>query len=123
MFGSGFEEEKKDSILIHDIECSTLQQLLEFMYTGQLKIDDATIQELKLLAAADKYEVLQLTKALDSYLCTNVKDGIVFESWKAANLHNAPLLKEASARYISSTMDREATAKILKVCPFFAIIL
>ncbi|CAI5482504.1 unnamed protein product [Closterium sp. Yama58-4] len=114
MFSSGFQESKENSILIHDIDCPTVERLLEYMYTGRVKIEDATLQESKLLATADKYEVLELVRFLDSGLCSYLKDDTVFEFWRAAVMHNAPLLKEASITYIISRMNRGATAKILK---------
>ncbi|CAI5936551.1 unnamed protein product [Closterium sp. NIES-64] len=84
------------------------------MYTGELQKEDATIKELKLLAAADKYEVVELTRFLDSRLCTCFTDDTAFEFWKAANLHNAPMLKETSASYLLSGANREAAVKVLK---------
>ncbi|CAI5482503.1 unnamed protein product [Closterium sp. Yama58-4] len=47
---------------------ATLEQILSYMYTGVVHIQKATVKEVKLLVAADKYEVLELKERLESRL-------------------------------------------------------
>ncbi|CAI5496874.1 unnamed protein product [Closterium sp. Naga37s-1] len=69
MFTSGFQEETSGHVQIDDVDTSTVEKLLNYMYTGQLSAKEITRQEIKLLVAADKYEVLELKDNLESQLC------------------------------------------------------
>ncbi|CAI5482502.1 unnamed protein product [Closterium sp. Yama58-4] len=113
MFGGGFKEEKAGSIHIEDMNRQTLEMLLNFMYTGDVEVTEATTKELELLIAADKYGVEALKKLLDAALPKHLNGENVFECLKVSEMHSAPTLKEASAGHICDKVDRESSFKKL----------
>ncbi|CAI5484946.1 unnamed protein product [Closterium sp. Yama58-4] len=120
MFSSGFEEVKKGSVYIADTDGPTLEKLVSFMYAGELPITRATMQEVDLLVAADKYEVSELKQHLCSSLCELLNDEIDFPALKVADMHDVRPLRRASTNYILNKMDRAVSSVILKArLPFF----
>ncbi|CAI5482514.1 unnamed protein product [Closterium sp. Yama58-4] len=113
MFSSGLQEEKKSSVHIQDTDGPTLEKLISFMYSGELPLETATMQEVKLLVAADKYQVLELKEHLCLSLCKFLSDDIVFEAFKVADMHDAPSVRQACADYILKKMDRKASSPII----------
>ena len=61
MLASGMKEASSSRIVISDVETGTIEQMLEFVYTGKLTKTLLTDELLiELLYCADKYEFAQL---------------------------------------------------------------
>ncbi|CAI5484951.1 unnamed protein product [Closterium sp. Yama58-4] len=113
MFSSGLQEETKSSVHIQDTGGPTLEKLISFMYSGDLPMKSATMPKIKLLVAADKYQVLELKEHLCLCLCGSLDNDIVFEAFKVADMHDAPSVRQACADYILKKMDRKASSPII----------
>ncbi|GAV08095.1 hypothetical protein RvY_17837 [Ramazzottius varieornatus] len=100
MFSSNLEECKTGRCEIPDIDDATLTGLVRYMYLGCLECvkEDAK----KLLAAADKYQVLDLKNHCQNVLIDNLNmDNVVDLLFFAQQMVTAEL-KQAALRYMAA---------------------
>lgn len=66
MFTGGLCEGQQGSVELHQVPARVLEQLLEFIYSGEVRIDQANVQEL--MIAADMLELIEVVEGGTEYL-------------------------------------------------------
>ncbi|KAH9390693.1 hypothetical protein TYRP_006272 [Tyrophagus putrescentiae] len=98
------KESLEKRVVIEDVTAETMNRLLTFIYTGELKLDDKGKEAslIELLAAVDKYQVDSLKAE-----CENLLGRLVTVEWvcailQSADLHNASDLKDRCLNFVVS---------------------
>jgi hypothetical protein len=63
----GLSENRQQKITLHSINFEILSLLIDFIYTGQIEINQINVQEL--LAAADMLQISEVVTGCCEYLC------------------------------------------------------
>lgn len=66
MFTGGLCEQQQRSVELHQVPARILEQLLEFIYSGEVRIDQTNVQEL--MVAADMLELTEVVDGCTDYL-------------------------------------------------------
>jgi hypothetical protein len=72
MFTGDFRETTAKEQEVEDVSASTFEELLHFIYTGDLRDKDFPVEDL--LPIADRYEVIDLMKFCDQKLLKSIND-------------------------------------------------
>ncbi|XP_015280652.1 PREDICTED: actin-binding protein IPP-like [Gekko japonicus] len=98
LFMGGFKESQDGEVLLKDLDPSTLQSLLAFLYTGDLDPSPETAEGL--FAAASRLQLLPALEHISRYL----KEGLSAENclrlYMLAHDHNDATLLHATLRYV-----------------------
>jgi len=98
MFTSDVLEAKRERIVIQSLDGITLASLLEFMYTGQIRVTNENVQEL--LIAGDMIELREVVEICTDHLVRQLEPSNALGIFRFASDHNCLLLKEAALRYV-----------------------
>jgi len=98
MFSNDFKEKKSSEVVIEDLEESTVTELIHYIYSG--KVRNLNDQALKLLAAADKYDIRELKETCESYLRDKISKANICDILIQAYLHNSKMLEELAFRFV-----------------------
>lgn len=114
-----FENEFLSKILIEDFDYETIKDLIEYIYTGNMKkVTD------QLLIAADKYEVSELKKLCEEHLIETIDLDSVINLLVLADCYKATSLYEKVAAYIqehtAAFMNLEDTNAMFMMYPQLA---
>lgn len=99
MFKHEFQEKEKKVVEIKDIKSNVFEQLLQYMYTGE--IDFKCIDAAELMVAADKYEVDSLKEECASYLSQDITVENASRYLVLAHVHNSSILHQATLNFMS----------------------
>lgn len=118
MFSSGMTESDKTEIKLHGIAGEALQLLINYCYTGEIKISTANIE--LLLPAASQLEFVELekecSKFLQGFLKRNPRNCISY--YAVAELYNFFDLKELSIKLMfTQFMDITSTEAFSEMSP------
>ena len=107
MLEAGMSEEKESVLKIDDTTPNTLRQLLQYIYSGKLELED--FKDLKeLLKLGHKYQLVEL---VDHYskelLMKGLTEENALELGILGDMLNSSILTEASAKYIKENLDEE----------------
>jgi BTB/POZ domain len=105
MLTTKMHEQATGRIKLNNITLKTGQDLLYYLYNGQLP-KDASLMEL--LPVADQFELTALKATCAKGLATNVNEENYAEMLQLAKLFNIKPLKENVIKYIASNADRLA---------------
>ncbi|XP_042904771.1 speckle-type POZ protein-like isoform X2 [Parasteatoda tepidariorum] len=100
MFDQDMVENRSDIVDITDIEVVTMKSFLEFIYTGNVIFQDGR-SALKLLLAAEKYQVLSLKETCAEYLIPSLSVEDVCDVIVVADKVNQKKLKKGALDYIA----------------------
>jgi len=118
MFSHPTKENETRAIHIEDIDRETCLNLLGYMYTGHL---DPSIINLKLLVAADKYNVEDLKDLCESRLLVELDLSCLMETLIIADRHSCKQLKEKAMQFLvenrSHFLEIPDWKKQLTSCP------
>lgn len=93
MFDIEMTEKEKKQVLIDDIDSKTMDEVLHYIYAGFLRPCDTEIL-IKIIYAAEKYELSELKSWCIDDLMTKVSLENVLSVLEAADLHNIKRLEE-----------------------------
>ena len=82
--------------VIQSLDGITLASLLEFMYTGQIRVTNENVQEL--LIAGDMIELREVVEICTDHLVCQLEPSNALGIFRFASDHNCLLLKEAALR-------------------------
>lgn len=99
MFQHDTAEARTRRVRVPDVEPYVARQLLHYMYTGTLG-ENARGKEDQLLAAADKYSLLELKKLCEKVLCREVQASSVLKLLVVADRHDATELKATCVKVV-----------------------
>ncbi len=98
MFMHPSQENQTNQIELKDVEYEILEELINFIYTGQVtKLDQLADS---LLPVADKYAIVSLVKLCEESLSFNLTVDNVVHRLVLSYLHNAVTLKRAAMGFI-----------------------
>ena len=93
-----FRENSLNSIKLCDIEPQIFSSLLNFIYTGEIEIDENNVQEL--LIAGDMFQLDEMVKFCCVYLSQGLDEKNVLETWTIANRLQCLSLEKDAEHYI-----------------------
>jgi len=99
MFKHDTAEARTKRVRVPDIEPPVVRQLLLYMYTGTVG-EAAKGREAELLAAADKYSLLELKTQCEQVLCREVHASNVLSLLVVADRHDAVELKATCVKVV-----------------------
>ncbi|XP_061453751.1 kelch-like protein 6 [Rhineura floridana] len=98
VFTSDFKESRDGEVLLRDMDSSILQNLLTYLYSGELALSSETAEDLFTVASR-----LQLTPALElisRYLTERISMESCLRLYMLAHDHNSPTLLRSTLRYL-----------------------
>ena len=102
MFQHDTAEARKKQVTVTDLEPQVVRDMLHYIYTGEVKRSGC---EEELLAAADKYSLLELKSMCETALCKETMVDNVLQRLVLADRHNAEKLKKVSTNLVISNSD------------------
>jgi speckle-type POZ protein len=101
MFENNFEEKQKRVANITDIKANIFENLLQYIYTGEVALGTEVKNVADLLVAAEKYAVETLKEECALYLSLDLKVENAARYLVLAHLHNSTVLHEATLQFMS----------------------
>ena len=98
MFTSDVLEAKRERIVIQSLDGETLAGLLDFIYTGEIRVTNENVQDL--LIAGDMIELSEVVEICTEHLVRQLEPSNAVGIFRFAADHNCLLLKEAALRYV-----------------------
>jgi len=90
-------EKKENRVVITDLSAQTVEAMLNFIYTDQVKTEQITPE---LLRAADKYDLQRLKTICEKDLVQKMDLNNVVQFWMVAHLHQAKHLEGVAVKVI-----------------------
>ncbi|XP_057954654.1 BTB/POZ and MATH domain-containing protein 4 [Malania oleifera] len=133
-FFDGLEEDKKE-IIVSDLEPKVFKAMLHFIYRDTLMEDvelaassslssESSVSDTltaKLLAAADKYDLVRLRRMCESYLCKDISVNSVAKILALADHYHATELKTVCLRFaaenLAAVMRSDGFEYLKENCP------
>uniref|UniRef100_A0A8D0GZP5 BTB domain-containing protein n=1 Tax=Sphenodon punctatus TaxID=8508 RepID=A0A8D0GZP5_SPHPU len=103
MFSSSFREAQDGEVLLQDLASSTLQSVLDYLYTGELTLTAENAQDL--FTAACRLQLLPLQETVGRFLVESVSPESCLGLHALARAHNHPALIRAASRCISQNFE------------------
>ncbi|XP_063002833.1 kelch-like protein 5 [Elgaria multicarinata webbii] len=113
MFASTFKESREGEIVLLDLSSTSLQSLLDYVYTGELPLQEEEAEEM--FTAASRLQIASALEIITRFLLERITMENCLDLYVLAYSHNhQPLLLPAS-RYVSSRFEclSELTAFLL----------
>jgi len=102
MFESNMKEKITGSVEIKTMNPEVFEDLLKYIYTGDIKIDS---NAKGLFEAADQYQLDELKEFCEAKLCSSIDSNNCIELLVLGDLHQAPMLKKAALHYVSGNLN------------------
>ncbi|XP_044020628.1 speckle-type POZ protein B-like [Aphidius gifuensis] len=103
------KENTENKVIVEDIDEDVFEQLLYYMYTGEVKnIQDMPMD---LLIAADKYQLDHLKNQCEETLLSSIDTEKAAEFFVFAEKNNAENLKHGTIKFIKSHLQKSMTSK------------
>lgn len=100
MFTGGLAEQQQGSVELHSVAPHILDQLLDFIYSGSIPIDQSNVQEL--IVAADMLELNEVVEGCTEYMKRELHDTNAIGIYRFADGHNCEDLSTSAIDYIHS---------------------
>jgi len=97
MFQHDTVEAQNKEVEMTDVEPEVVEEMLEYIYTGKT---NSTGKEAELLAAADKYSLLELKHECEEALCSKTNIDTVLAMLVLADRHEAGKLKDVCVKFL-----------------------
>ncbi|XP_005098953.1 actin-binding protein IPP [Aplysia californica] len=98
MFSSGMEEQSRDEIELHEMSTDVFHEIISFIYTGSVKVDTDTCQDL--LAVADMLGIEDVIDICCQFLIDNMSPHNCVGIFAFADAHNLISLKHQAELYL-----------------------
>ncbi|XP_016662058.1 kelch-like protein 17 isoform X2 [Acyrthosiphon pisum] len=95
---SNFDKSNKDLVNIRELDSTILQQLIDYIYTGEIIVTKENVQEL--LSAANVLQLDYVNEACAEFLQKQLNSSNCFDFKAFADLHNCTDLLSSSEAYI-----------------------
>jgi speckle-type POZ protein len=99
MFKHDTIENRDGVVKIQDIPHSTVEKLIEYIYTGSVRIPADIEDTMSLVEASDRYQLNELKNRCLRSLCTQITPDNVGKIAIVAYLHNAELVIQEEIRH------------------------
>eukprot|EP00090_Calanus_glacialis_P029150 TRINITY_DN4676_c0_g1_i1.p1 TRINITY_DN4676_c0_g1~~TRINITY_DN4676_c0_g1_i1.p1 ORF type:complete len:373 (+),score=148.69 TRINITY_DN4676_c0_g1_i1:56-1174(+) len=97
MFMHDTAEAQNKVVEMTDVEPEVAEEMLQYIYTGNTKTAG---KEAELLAAADKYSLLELKESCEEVLCNETNIDTVLNMLVLADRHEASKLKDVCVKFL-----------------------
>ena len=114
MLQAEMKEKQAKKIVIEDCNPRTVAQMLKFMYTGDISLDDREDLTTDLLRAADMYELDGLKVMCEEKLVSNLSVENSIEGLVLGDSHNASKLKRMALDLIAKNMKTIVNTEVYK---------
>lgn len=98
MFTGGLCEQQQHQVELHEVAPTVLEQLLEFIYSGEIKIDQSNVQEL--MVASDMLELTEVVTGCTQYLVKELHPTNAIGIYRFSEAHNFKELSKAAIDYV-----------------------
>jgi len=88
----------RQKLVLQGLDHSTLEALVDFMYTGAIKLDQQSVQET--LVAADMIQLKEVVDICSSFLKTELHESNAIGIWRFAEGHNLVALRDFALSFI-----------------------
>jgi len=106
MLQADMKEKQTKEIFIEDFNSKTVAEMLYFMYTGDISLDDMGDVASDLLRVAAKYQLDDLKEMCEEKLVSNLSVENSIESLVLGDSHNASKLKRMALDLIAKNMKK-----------------
>jgi hypothetical protein len=103
MFSTNMAEANNKEVYLEDIDFNTMQSLLGFIYSGSIEEEKIT---LKLLEAADRFEVMPLIDVCCQTLSKSINSENVAEIYETSYMHSMENLTHDCVIFMAQRWDR-----------------
>jgi hypothetical protein len=121
MFENDFKEKHEKTVDIVDIKANIFENLLQYIYTGEVALETEVEDVTELLVAAEKYAVETLKDECAIYLTKDLKVENAARYLVFAHLQNSSMLHEATLQFMSQNAKAVCSRKdwmdIIKTYP------
>lgn len=100
MFENDMKEKRSGQMIIEDFSAETVEEMLEFLYTGELKSYENGIN---VYSIACIYDIETLKEVAKKLIMLNIEESNAIEVLGLANLHNLNDMKRAAFTVIKKT--------------------
>lgn len=98
MFTSDMTEKSQSTITLHAIEESTFKKVIDYMYTSEINIDNANVQNI--FTTASLLQMNDLTDICSNHMQEEIHISNCVNLFRFASFHNAASLKSVSKTFI-----------------------
>ncbi|ELU05505.1 hypothetical protein CAPTEDRAFT_36834, partial [Capitella teleta] len=103
MFNTELSEKNQSEIVLQEMEASTLELILEYVYTGQVSLCEESVQHL--LSAANLFQLLALRNGCAAYMIKHVSVSNCIGVYFFARAHNCDQLASKAKELINSQFE------------------
>ena len=107
MFTHEMKEKKDSKVDIQDMDEDTLRDMLVFMYSG--RVGNLEGKAASLMSAGEKYDLKELKKICEEYLCFNLNLDNVLDMLILADFHSASNLRSLALKFIGENLKKIVT--------------
>lgn len=111
VFKCMFEHDTSNKVHIEDVDGTTTQKLLKYIYTDDLTSEEPAV-DMDLLSAANKYNLCKLKDWCEQVLISEIDKDNVIEAWMSADLLNAGNVSKACENFMIKKWKFIDTKKI-----------
>ena len=104
MFSYDLKENRSSEVVIEDLGENTVNEMINYMYSGNLEMN-LNDQAIDLLTAADKYDLKELKERCESHLCQVIDIANVCDILIVAYLHNSKSLLDVAFQFVYDNGD------------------
>ncbi|KYO35870.1 kelch-like protein 5 [Alligator mississippiensis] len=104
MFTSNFRESRDGEIVLQSVAPSTLESVLNYLYTGEISLSSETAEDL--FVAASWLQIHPLEETVSRFLQENISTENCFRLCALADIHNHQALLFVATHYIMQEFER-----------------
>jgi len=114
MIQAEMKEKQDKKIVIEDTDPSTVAEMLNFIYTGDISPDGMEEMTKDLLRVADKYQLDDLKEMCEEKLVSNISVENSIEGLVLGDSHNASKLKKIALNLVAKNMKKIVDTDVYK---------
>ncbi|XP_026495082.1 actin-binding protein IPP-like [Vanessa tameamea] len=120
MFNVGLEESQKGRVVLPSVPPGILPMIIDFIYTGEIEIDKATVQHL--MIAADMFQLRELVIGCGEFLKRELHPSNALGIFRFAETHNCTELAEEALTHAQANWNLVANGDELLELPLQQLI-
>lgn len=102
----GLCEGKQKSVVLHSIDANIMRALLDFVYTGNISIEQHNVQEL--LAAGDMLQIPEVVDECCAFLCRELHSSNALGILRFAETHHCESLAQSAQQFVYTNFPQVA---------------
>lgn len=110
-----FRENSLQSIPLHDIRSDIFADLLQYIYSGKIELDESNVQDL--LIASDMIQLNEVVQFCCHYLSIALNEKNVVDVWKLADQFQCTSLRKDAEHYLLMNFRNVLRTDAMKTIP------